>query len=102
MTGTKRAHERYERQIAITVIAEGRTLEGTTINISLGGMFVALAEPVKFGSLVKVRFRLPALKEDTELSCTVRWVTPEGVGVQFGVLRAMEVWGFNQLFKQAQ
>lgn len=100
MTGTKRAHERYDRKIPVTIIAEGRELQGTTINVSLGGMFVALAEPVKFGSVVKVRFRLPALKEDTELTCTVRWVTPEGVGVQFGSLRAMEVWGLNQLFKQ--
>ncbi len=100
MTETKRAHERYERKISVTVVAEGRELQGATVNISLGGMFVALAEPVKFGSTVKARFRLPALKEDTELTCTVRWVTPDGVGLQFGSLRAMEVWAFNQLFKQ--
>jgi len=96
---TKREHERYECELDVTVIAEGRELVGVTRNMSIGGMFVGLAEPVKFGSAVKIRFRLPALKEDTEIAATVRWVTPDGVGLQFSSLRAMEVWGLNQLFK---
>ena len=102
MTQSKRAHERYERRLAVKVVADGRELEGTTVNISLGGMFVSLAEPVKFGSTIKASFRLPALKEDTVITSTVRWVTPDGIGIQFGSLRAMEVWALNQLFKTVE
>ena len=40
--------------------------------------------------------------EDTDVVVTVRWKTPEGLGVQFGSLRALEVWALNQLFKAAE
>ena len=76
-----------------------RVFEGETRNVSLGGMFVRTSATLPFGAQVRIRFRLPSLKEDTEVSATVRWTTPEGVGVQFGSLRAMEVWALNQLFK---
>ena len=29
----------------------------------------------------------------------VRWQKPDGVGVQFGQLRARDVWALNQLFR---
>jgi len=48
---------------------------------------------------VKLRIRLPAMQEDSTIEMTVRWKTPDGVGLQFGSLRAIEVWGLNQLFK---
>jgi hypothetical protein len=48
---------------------------------------------------VRVVFRLASLKEDTEVDATVRWKQPDGLGLQFGSLRAIDVWGLNQLFK---
>ena len=62
-------------------------------------MFLETQEESPYGSVVKVRLRLPALKEDTECEVTVRWKVEDGIGAQFGSLRALEVWALNQLFK---
>ena len=70
-----------------------------TLNVSLGGMYLLSDVQMPYGTAVKVTFRLPALKEDTVCEGVVRWNKPDGFGVQFGSLRAIEVWGFHQLFK---
>jgi uncharacterized protein (TIGR02266 family) len=96
----RRVHERFEYQLSVELLRDGEEpVSGETQNISLGGMFVLTDRSLPYGAEVRVRFRLPALKEDTEVTSTVRWVTPDGLGVQFGSLRAMEVWALNQLFK---
>jgi c-di-GMP-binding flagellar brake protein YcgR len=94
----RRVHERVEYELPVTVLHEGAEYTTVTQNISLGGMSLLTDAPLKYGAEVKLRFRLPALKEDTECSGTVRWVRSDGIGVQFGSLRALEVWGLNQLF----
>lgn len=98
MTG-KRVHERYPIRLPVSVLYDGNAYATETRNISLGGIFVALVEAVPFGAQVRVVFRLPTLTEDTEVDATVRWKQPDGLGVQFGSLRALDVWGMNQLFK---
>jgi len=96
----QRVHERHDVELPVTIIHDGQTYTGTTVNVSLGGMFVALGQvQMPFGAPVHVKVTLPAVKEEFLLEATVRWARPEGVGVQFGSLRAVEVWAFNQLFK---
>ncbi len=73
-----------------------------TRNVSLGGFFVDLVSPIPFGASVRVIFRLATLKEDTAVDAVVRWKQPDGLGLQFGSLRALDVWGLNQLFKSLQ
>ena len=103
MTAQRRAYERFETDMAVTVVhGAGDTkveTSGKTVNVSLGGMLLELEGTVPFGAQVKVRVVLPALKEATELAATVRWVKDGAVGVQFGSLRAKEAWALNQLFK---
>ena len=96
----RRVHERFDIALDVTLLVEEREITGTTINISLGGMFIGASEELPYGTEAKVRLRLPALKEESEFPVTVRWVTPEGIGVQFGSLRALEVWALNQLSKK--
>lgn len=95
----RRVHERYERRIPVTILHEGREHDGVTQNVSLGGMYLETKAQIPFGAAVKIRVRLPALKEDSVIAVTVRWVKADGIGVQFGSLRALEVWALNQLFK---
>lgn len=79
----------------------GAQREAVTKNISLGGMFIVLpGEFPAIGSELKLRVRLPALKDDTELVVTVRWTHADGIGVQFGPLRAREVWALNKLLAE--
>jgi len=96
---SRRVHERFERELEVTILHDGREITGRTINISLGGLFMSADEPLPFGAQAKVRLPLPSLKEEAVVDVTIRWVTKEGIGVQFGSLRALEVWALNQLFK---
>ena len=97
---SRRVHERYDLEIPVVIILGDREVSATTRNVSLGGMFIMTDQKFRFGSEGRIRMRLPALKEQTEVPMVVRWVTSEGVGVQFGSLRALEVWALNQLFKE--
>lgn len=99
MTG-RRVHERFEYELPVTIVHEGTEYQAVTENISLGGMYLITSAPLKYGAEVSLRFRLPPLKDDTECTGTVRWTKPDGIGVQFGSLRAMEVWGLNQLLSK--
>ena len=100
MTDTsRRVHERFVAELDVTILHEDREVKGRSINISLGGLFMSAEGRVPFGAQAKVRLRLPALKEDAVIPVTIRWVTDEGIGVQFGSLRALEVWALNKLFK---
>jgi hypothetical protein len=62
-------------------------------------MYLVADREIPYGTEVTVRFRLPAMKEDAHAPATVRWKKPDGIGVQFGSLRAIEVWALNQFFK---
>lgn len=100
----RRVHDRFETVLPVTVTivspspAAGE-VAGSTLNISLGGMLLEVTDLVPFGADVRVRVTLPALKEQSELPATVRWAKPGSIGVQFGSLRAKEVWALNQLFR---
>jgi uncharacterized protein (TIGR02266 family) len=99
LTG-RRVHERFEYELPVTVVHDGAEHETVSQNISLGGMYLLTDVQLKYGTKVKLRFRLPTLKEDTECEGVVQWVKDDGIGVQFASLRALEVWGLNQLFNK--
>ena len=95
----RRVHERYECQLPVTMLVADEEVGGTVENISLGGMFVVTDRSLEYGTPVKVRFALSGLKEAALVETTVRWRKPGGIGLQFGRLRAIEVWALNQFFK---
>lgn len=95
----RRVHVRYDCELPITLVIGDQDDAGVVTNISLGGMYVVTERAVEYGTPVKVRLRLPVLKEEATVETTVRWTKPGGIGLQFGSLRAIEVWGLNQFFK---
>ena len=102
MTAGRRVHERYERKLEVTTKWDSETLECVSRNVSLGGMFLVSESSVPYGTEVELTFLLPALKEHVTVAATVRWSGPDGFGVQFGSLRAREVWALNQFFKATE
>ena len=99
----RRLHDRFELRLPVTAKASDGPLEGHTVNVSLGGMMITLAVPtLPLGDAVELELELPALRERSLLPCTVRWCRGGSIGVQFGSLRAKEVWALNQLFRNAQ
>ena len=103
MTGSveMRVHHRHEVALEVTWTFEGVEHTGVTANVSLGGMFIKTQESPPFHSILPLRFRIPALRQDTSVDAHVRWVEADGFGVQLIGLRAIEVWGLNQLLKQS-
>lgn len=98
MTG-RRVHERYECNLPVTLIHGEEEHVANATNVSLGGIYMVTMASLPYGTVVNVRFRVPALKEDATVEATVRWAKDDGLGVQFGSLRALEVWALNQYFK---
>ena len=90
----------YVTDVVITHV--GNTIAAYCLNIGHGGMFVS-CPPLPLGATVRVKFELPDLKEPVDTEAVVRWNVREprrGVGLQFCGLRAIEVWGINQIFRQ--
>jgi len=101
VTQERRVHERYERRVKVVVTYEGGKFECISRNISLGGMLLATESTLPYGTPVQLAFYVPALKDDANIAGVVRWQKDDSIGVQFGSLRAREVWALNQLFKDA-
>lgn len=98
----RRAHERFDVRLEVTVLHAGAEYTGHTRNVSLGGLLLTGdAVSVPFGATVEVRVPLPALDEPAVIAATVRWIRDGAVGLQFGSLRAKEQWALNQLMKDA-
>ncbi|MDF2692130.1 MAG: hypothetical protein K0S65_513 [Labilithrix sp.] len=71
-------------------------------DISIGGMFIETASPATFGAdvIVRVRLRTPSNGEQNfDLPGVVRWVRSGGMGVQFGLLGALETHAITELSK---
>ncbi len=100
----RRDYSRLDYETDVVIRHRGRELEGISLNISQGGMFVE-AEPLPLGEKVTAIFELPDLDAPIEAEAIVRWNSRDirpGIGLQFTGLRALEVWGVNQLFHRAE
>ena len=96
----RRMHATRACVLPVELEHEGKCYEAESRNISLGGMYVCTRVSLPFGARLRLRFRLPDLDEDTVCEAVVRWQGEDGYGVQFGSLRALDVWGINQLFRE--
>lgn len=102
----QREHQRLDVQLAVRIIKDssaGVEVVGQSLNISAGGMFIEIAEKAfAFGDTVNLQFKLPKTEKPTGVQAIVRWVTPTGIGVQFGSLRAVDVWAINEMFRESE
>ena len=97
----QRQFERYDIALPVLLVHGTREIPAVTRNVSLGGMLLDGTTDLPFGTVIKLRVHLPAMKESSDLAATIRWVRDGAIGVQFGLLRAKETWALNQLFKPA-
>jgi uncharacterized protein (TIGR02266 family) len=96
----KRQHERYRVAIDVTFRHGDALVTARTRDISLGGMFLETTQGVPYGTQLTIELKLPALQAPAVLEGTVRWMGPDGMGIQFGALRARETWAINQLVRR--
>ena len=104
----RRIDPRYDRQLEIEVLFEGKKQTSQTLNISLGGLYLESASPLPIGTTVQLRFQLPTQPEPVEVAGDVRWVVKKegpgdksGIGIRFQGLRARDVWALNRYFQSA-
>lgn len=102
MSSEKRAHTRFPARVRVVLEHAGVRSEVFSRDLSLGGMFVETALSLPYGTEVVAEVYLPALVRPPRVPCTVRWVIPSGVGLQFGALRVAETWAINLLAAQHQ
>ena len=99
----RRIDPRYERQLDVEVVSDGKKSTSRTVNISLGGLFLDSSVPLELGATVQLRFSLPTQPEPVEVAGDVRWVVKreghQGIGIRFQGLRARDVWALNQFFQ---
>lgn len=95
----QRQFERFDLVLPLVLVHGSDEIAATSRNISLGGMLIEGTTALPFGTAVKIRIHLPAMKDPSEIPATIRWVRDGAIGVQFGSLRAKETWALNQLAK---
>lgn len=99
----KRLHPRKTLQHPVTLElgAGGTRTPGICRDASLGGMFIETAVAAHFGAELKIHVTLPGMKEESTILAVVRWMKPDGVGVQFGVMGARATHALIQLIDTA-
>jgi type IV pilus assembly protein PilZ len=88
--------------LLFTPRAEADFVEALGRDISLGGMFVETPTPADFGAELVVHIRLPGSGVESQIDARVRWKTRDGMGLQFGSLRAQETHLITELVRQNQ
>jgi transcriptional regulator with PAS, ATPase and Fis domain len=81
--GTLSAHQqRYFRvtiELPVLIRLEDQQLEGTTVNISSGGLAINCATPLAHGSTMEISFTLPGGSSPIEAKTKLAWTGPDGL-----------------------
>jgi Tfp pilus assembly protein PilZ len=86
----------------VTVTCEqvgGTSFEAFAKDISVGGMFLTSEDAPAFGTDLIIVAMLPGAKKVVRLPAIVRWAKPNGFGVQFGLLGALETHLISELMR---
>lgn len=73
-------------------------------NVSVGGISIETETPAPFGAAVVVRIRLRTPSDgerDFDLPGTVRWTRVNSMGVQFGLIGAVETHAITELTRDS-
>jgi len=86
----------------VVLKASGERLRGTTRDVSLGGVFIETTATAPFGEAVTVHVHVPGEHDPFALQGVVRWTSPEGMGVQLGLMGARETHALTEIVARSQ
>ena len=78
-----RRHPRIEHAIPVKYESDRQVYEGTTENVSSGGVFIKTMDPIAVGQTVTIDIPLTKKGKIKRLSGKVVWSTRKGFGVKF-------------------
>jgi hypothetical protein len=86
----KRRHPRVVINLPVSCeVADGTGFQATARDVSVGGMFVEATVAPAFGTQLTIVGNFPG-RAGMRIPAVVRWVSPGGFGVQFGLLGAQD------------
>lgn len=88
----QRRYARAPIDVELSFVLKGKSegRPGVGRDIAIGGMFIETTTPAAFGADVIVHVQLPGSNDVVTLPGVVRWVRDGGMGIQFGLLGAVE------------
>lgn len=96
----KREHQRAILEVPVRVHPKnGPVWETQSLDISIGGMFLAGKSEVEIGAEVTLAFQLPKLG-DVNMPGFVRWTSERGIGIQFGLIGPRETHAIGGLVRR--
>lgn len=102
MLSEKRRHPRKVVRMAVAFqVGDGPRVDAFSRDLSIGGMFITTETPAPFNASVNLYMKLPGVKQEVMVKATVRWMEPDGMGVQFGLMGARETHALTQLLTGA-
>jgi len=102
----KRRHARASIDLPVLFAVKGAPNHGQGMgkDISIGGMSIVTDAAAAFGAevIVRVRMNTPSgAEQDFDLPGVVRWIRNGAMGVQFGLLGALETHAITELSKRS-
>jgi hypothetical protein len=89
-TTTERKHPRYAHEAQVTLIVDGKSIEGRTSNVSRGGLCADLADEIAVGTELEVFLALVFDNEEhseaLRVPARVAWCTSVDEGHQLGLM----------------
>ena len=64
-----------------------RTINSTSVDVSLGGMYIRVEQPLSVGTIMALDFSLPEKSANLSAFAEVVWTNEEGAGVHFLALK---------------
>ncbi len=89
-----------DRSATFSIKGETGARPGIAKDIAVGGMFIETATPARFGANVIIHVELPGQDGPVSLPGVVRWVRDGGMGVQFGLLGAVETHTITEISRK--
>lgn len=97
MPQERRRHPRV--QVNLSAEAEttgGERFDGYVNDLSVGGAFIATEASPAVGTKLSLTVHMPDGKP-LVVDGTIRWIKPDGVGVQFGLMGVRETYAVGEL-----
>jgi len=97
----RRRHRRVPAQIQGYLLGNSHEVEGTTIDLSLGGAKFESDLQVHPGKVIMIRLVIPGAEESIAIQeAMVRWVGPQQFGVEFQSVEQDELDELEQLIDE--